>query len=240
MKFSNRFLSALANWQRGWREEKARRLCLEKELVAAVQAEELPRQFRTVCKPCYRKRYLVPNNPQNDGDLGPLFLNGFIEEGLASWTIDKKFAQDFKDPLREGTFAAVFAHYPKGEEVLLNIPALWNDSEFVESVKNFHDNGHNDASILKKFKDRQGEIIMNAKLCLDDLIAVCGRSSPFDVLCELAGLRTDEERDSFWQQLVDADKFPEEPMWLSADRTKVVLNATREKFLKKHSDKIEM
>lgn len=137
MTFSDRFLAALGGWQRGWREEKDRRLALAAELIAAVDDEDLSPRFRTSNAVCYRKRYLVPNNPQNGGDLGPLFVNGFVDEGLASWTTDKKFAQEFKDPLREGTFSAVFAHQPTPGEVLVNIPELWADEVFEESVNAF-------------------------------------------------------------------------------------------------------
>jgi hypothetical protein len=234
MKFSERFLSALGGWQRGWREQKEQRLHLAKELVEAVRAESLPSQFRTLATTCYRKRYLVPNNPQNGGDLGPLFLNGCIEEGLASWTTDVRFAQDFKEPLREGTFAAVFAHAPQSDEVLVNIPALWADKAFEEAVGAFHAKCGPGADALMHFKFRQGEIVMDAKLRFDELVHLCGKSSPFDVLCEAAGLSTDEERDAFWKQLAHDNKFPEEPMWLSMEATKGALDRAKKKFLEKH------
>lgn len=238
MKFTDRFLSALGGWQRGWREARDRRLVLAEELVAAATAQNLAIQFRSAGTTCYRKRYLVPNNPQNGGDMGPLFLNGFIEEGLASWTTDKKFAQDFKDPLREGTFAGVFAHLPQPGEVLVNIPALWADKTFEEAVNAFHARDGRNADALMYFKFRQGEIVMNAQLKYEELAGLCGRSSPFDVLCEAAGLSTDEERDDFWKKLVEADKFPEAPMWLTKDATRGVLDRTKKQFLNEHASKI--
>ncbi|MEQ9180880.1 MAG: hypothetical protein RIF44_19495 [Nitratireductor sp.] len=239
MMFSDRFLSALGGWQRGWGEEKARRMTLAEELRSAVQAENLPIQFRSVDSVCYRKRYLVPNNPQNGGDMGPLFINGFIEEGLASWTTDRKFAQNFKDPLRDGTFSAIFAHVPKSSEVLVNIPALWAESSFEASVKRFNDRSGVNADALLHFKFRQGEIIMDANLNFDDLVGVCGKSSPFEVLCEIEGLGADEERDALWEQLVEANKFPEEPTWLSPEATQNALNRAKDKFLAKHRATIE-
>ncbi len=135
MTFSDRFLSALGAWKRGWREQSEHCLKVAAELREAVKEEESPVKFRVVDSMCYRKRYLDPNNPQYGGDLGPLFLNGFVVEGLASWTTDKKFAHEFKDPLREGTFAAVFAHCPDPSEVLVNIPALWTDGSFETAVR---------------------------------------------------------------------------------------------------------
>jgi len=238
MMFSDRFLSAIGGWQRGWREEKDRRLVLAEELDSAATAENLPIQFRRTEKICYRKRFLVPNNPQNGGDLGPLLLNGFIDEGLASWTTDQKFAQDFKDPLRSGTFAAVFAHLPEPGEVLVNIPALWAENAFEEAVKAFHTRGGPNADALMHFKFRQGEIVMNVPLKYEELAGVCGRSSPFDVLCEVAGLSTDEERDDFWKKLVEAGQFPEAPKWLTRDATQAVLDRARMQFLERHASKI--
>ena len=239
MNFSDRFLSAIGAWQRGWREEKARRLVLAEELVAAASAENLPIRFRSAAgTTCYRKRFLVPNNPQNGGDLGPLFLNGFIDEGVASWTTDKKFAQDFKDPLRSGTFAAVFAHSPQPDEVIVNIPALWADNAFEEAVQTFHARDGANADALLFFKFRQGEIVMNAPLKYDELVGLCGKSSPFDVLCELAGLSTDQQRDDFWNKLVEADQFPEDPWWLSGVATRAVLDRTRTQFLENNGSKI--
>ena len=79
MMFSDRFLSAIGGWQRGWREEKDRRLVLAEELDSAATAENLPIQFRRTKKICYRKRFLVPNNPQNGGDLGPLLLSFIVK-----------------------------------------------------------------------------------------------------------------------------------------------------------------
>jgi hypothetical protein len=239
MTFSDRFLAALGGWQRGWREDKDRRLVLAQELTAAVEAEGLSADFRSSDTVCYRKRYLVPNNPQNGGDLGPLFLNGFVEEGLASWTTDRKFAQEFKDPLREGTFAAVFAHRPSEGEVLVNVPALWSDPAFEDAVEAYSKRNGANADALLHFKFRQGEIVMDANLRLDELVGLCSKSSPFDVLCELAGLTTDIERDAFWKQLVQADNFPEDPTWLPVEETQAVVQRTKTKFLAKHGRVIE-
>lgn len=103
MNFSDKFLSALGRWQRGWREDSTLRLEIASELETEIAETGLPAQFQAVNETCYRKRFLVPNNPQNGGDLGPLFLNGFLQEGVASWTTEKRFAQEFKGPIREET-----------------------------------------------------------------------------------------------------------------------------------------
>lgn len=237
--FSDRFLAALGAWQNGWREDRKRRLPITKELLDAISAERLPEQFVTCTKVCFRKRFLVPNNQQNGGDLGPLFLNGFIEEGVASWTTDPKFAQEFKDPLRDGTFSAVFAHRPSADEIVLNVPALWSVPAFQKRVIEFEEIGGLDAKALTHFKFRQGEVILTAKLRYDEVHALCGKSSPFEVLCELQGLSTDAERDSFWSELVAAKKFPEEPCWIEGRKVQNVLERTRCKFLNKFGQIID-
>lgn len=79
---------------------------------------------------------------------------------------------------------------------------------------------------------------MNAKLYFDEVYSLCGKSSPFDVLCELAGLRTEDERDECWKQLVEADIFPEDPRWLSEDDTRAVMQRTRSQFFDKYGETI--
>lgn len=229
--FSDRLLSALGGWQNGWREDSARRLKITEELRAATAAEGLSGQFLTCPHVCYRKRFLVPNNPQNGGDIGPLFINGRIEEGVAAWTTNAKFAQEFKDPLRDGTFSVIFAHRPTEGEVVLNVPALWSDPTFKQRVHEFKRRGGVHADALLNFNFRQHEIIMDAHLNYDEVHAICGRSSPFEVLCELQGLFTDEDRDLYWKELVAADKFPEDPRWIEGPRVQNVLERTKTKFM---------
>ena len=64
-------------------------------------------------------------------------MQGSIGEGIASWTTELKFAQDFKDPMRDGNVSAVFGHVPKPEEVVLNITALWTDLNFRTAVETY-------------------------------------------------------------------------------------------------------
>jgi len=237
--FSDRFLSAMGGWQRGWQEEAKLRFELARELDSAIAETNLSQDFQTFGETCYRKRFLVPNNPQNGGDFGPLFINGFIPEGVASWTTNKKFAQEFKDPTREGTFAAIFCHVPAPNEVLLNIPALWADRSFQNAACNFRDRGGENSDALFHFKFRQSELILRADLRFDELIHICGRSSPFDMLCEIEGLQSDEERDRLWQRFVEADIFPEEAYLLSTEGTRAAMDRVKEKFLNKHGSKID-
>jgi hypothetical protein len=75
--FSDRFLSALGRWQKGWREDATLRLEFARELETAIEETGLSVQFRTVNETCYRKRFLIPNNPQNGGGFWPIIPKWF-------------------------------------------------------------------------------------------------------------------------------------------------------------------
>ncbi|WP_217492064.1 hypothetical protein [Leisingera sp. JC1] len=209
------------------------------ELEAAIDDTDLPKNFQIVNEQCYRKRFLVPNNPVNGGDLGPLFLNGVLPEGVASWTVDKKFAQEFKDPTREGTIAAIFSHIPEPNEVLLNIPALWEDPSFQSAAEQFRVRNGESSDALFHFRFRQSEVILRADLKYDELIHICGRSSPFERICELHGLWSEAERDDLWKEFVQADIFPEEAFSLTKEGTRAAMDRAKSSFLEKHRSTIE-
>jgi len=231
MVYSDCFLRVLGAWQRGWREDASRREAITKELLDAIAECNLPNGVRSTNLKCYRKRFLVPNNPQNSGDFVPLILNGSLkDEGVASWTTELKFAQDFKDPLRHGTVSAVFGHTPAPAEVILKIPALWTDPEFQRAVDAYERAAKPNADALRHFKARQSEIILNSPLLADEIEGFCGRSSPFELLCDLAGIQGDAARDEFWRRLVEAGMFPEQPMWLGKEAALRALANTEARF----------
>lgn len=239
MDFSDKFLSALGRWQKGWREDANLRLKFASELESSIAEIGLSPEFQTASETCYRKRFLVPNNPQNGGDLGPLFLNGFLHEGVASWTTEKRFAQEFKEPTREGTFAAIFSHAPRPKEVLLNIAALWKDRSFQTAANRFLEREGENSDALFHFQFNQSEVILRADLRFDEVIHICGRSSSFDELCELHGLQSERERDRFWKALVEAGNFPEEAFTLTPEATRAAMDRAKASFLEKHESKID-
>jgi hypothetical protein len=232
--YSDKFLEALGAWQRGWCEDRLRRVPITTQLEAAIAASVgLPEQARRVDRICYRKRFLVPNNPQNNGDFVPLIFQGRVDDGVASWTTDQKYAQDFKDTIREGSVSAIFAHKPIGNEVVLNIPALWTIQDFRDAVKAYTVKEGPNSDALQHFKSRQSEVILTAPLLPEEVVGFCGRSSPFDLLCQLAGKTTEVEKDQFWQELVENDTFPEDRTWLKTDAAQRALKATEIKFMAK-------
>jgi hypothetical protein len=231
MVYSDRFLCALGAWQRGWREDPSRREEITSELVAAIGESDLPKEVRSINQKCFRKRFLVPNNPQNEGDFGPLIMNGSLDdERMTNWTTELKFAQDFKNPLRDGTVSAVFGRVPLRGEVILNIPALWRDSDFRTAVHSYSHAAKPNADALQNFKGGQSEIILDAPLQRDEIEGFCGRSSPFELLCELAEIHGEEARDRVWRRLCEAGVFPEQPFWLNREAALRALANTEAKF----------
>jgi hypothetical protein len=230
MAYPDDFLEALGAWQNGWREAADRRLQITKALEDVLSDLNLRPEALSTHEICYRKRFLVANNPQNGGDLVPLIRDGTLDEGVASWTTNRNFAQEFKDPLRTGTVSAIFGHKPQKEEVVLNIKALWTLGDFSAAVSDYKTRGGRHADALLNVRSRQSEVILRVPLLSDEIVGFCGRSSPFETLCELAGLTRDEDIEAFWKQLVDTNTFPEEPRWVSPEGVKNVLQRVRKRF----------
>ena len=223
-RFPPRFLRALGAWQNGWLEDPRRREAVTKELLLAIAESHLPSSAKHVDHICYRKRFLVTHNPQNNGDFVGLFTKG-IDDGVASWTANKKFAQDFKGPIRQNAIAAVFGHKPAETEVVLNIPALWTCAEFKEA--DLYTGDYADA--LHNFKSQQSEIILKAPLLREDLVGLCGKSSPFDDLCEMMGVTDEKIKNDIWRTLVERDIFPE-GTWITGDAVQFILERTIKHF----------
>ena len=187
MDYSDDFLSALGQWQNGWAEDRARRLPIAVQLKRSIA--DLPGPLpKNELRPCYRKRFLVPNNQENGGDFVPLFRDGRIEEGLASWTTDLAFAKSFKSDLRIGQIMTVFECQPTHEIVLVDFPALWSDGAFVESVKAYSAKGGPHAAALENFRATQFEVILSASLLAESIVAFGGPVSSADEIAKSGGI----------------------------------------------------
>lgn len=239
--FTDDFLSALGLWQRGWREDKDERLALTAALQAAIaNLPSLPPEASQVPDWCYRKRFLVPNNPQNGGDFWPFFWDGQIAEGIASWSTDYDYCKViFKPDPRAGTVACVFRHRPIQAEVILNIAALWLRADFVGAAEAFIARGGPAAIGLNHFRDTQSEIILDASLTMDEVFAFCGQVPSLEQLCAAAGISTPDDEDELWRRLVAAKYLPTMPFWLeqaaaqrAIDRAVVVVEERLRGYLK--------
>lgn len=139
-----------------------------------------------------------------------VILNDERDEGMASWTVDIAFAERFKKLVRPGAVSgAIFEHRPEAAEVVVNIAALWAESEFSTAVDAYSSRGCVHAKALLNFKDLQGEVVLKSPLRGSGIIALTGASSPFDDLCDRAGI-PEEKRDKIFSELVKGGVYPGE------------------------------
>ena len=221
MKYSTEFLTALALWQNGWREDPAQKLQLGTNLLDA--ASSISGACKTLPGPCYRVVLL------NAGTIFSLFSNGKLAETVSSWTTEKTFASRFKNHLGQGQIGFVFKHIPVSTEVIVNIQAMWEDPEFHNCLKSHKQDGIKFHRALEHFSpqgENQHEVVLSVDgLNLSEIVGLSGRSS-FEGICQLAGAVTEDEKDKLWQDCLsinhqpDSDVFwlNEEAVWRVLDR----------------------
>ena len=225
MKFSEDLLRAIANWQKGWREDQSKRIELSEKLLES--AKDLDSAFKKVPSICYRKRFL------HEGELVDIILKDEKREGVVSWTIDKEFAERFKDLQKEGAVSgAIFEHQPTDEEVVINICALWQNQEFIEAENKFKENYPEESKPLFHFKDSQGEVVLTSPLKASEIIALTGASSPFDDLCDQAGI-PESQRDDLFRKLVQDGQTPGELRYTSRESAQRISDNTVRKLYEK-------
>lgn len=221
--FSDSFFDALGSWQRGWREDQAERLSRATNLLR--EAERLPTQYRAVAAPCFRKRFLYI------GDFSQLLApDGFVPDDVASWTLDEAFADTFKGIEREGAVtAAIFRCEPEISEVVVSIPALWASEDFRRAAEDYRDGNGVEAEAIWKVADRQQEVVLKRNARCREIVAFSGRSSPFEELCEAAGVAP-EDYDAAWRLLIDLGKQPETPRYVRAEQVRRILERVQAKI----------
>jgi hypothetical protein len=220
--YPDEFLGALGAWQHGWREDQSVRLSVTDNLRTALErASALPSEALRAHNICFRKRFLVPNNPQSGGDFWPFFWDGEIKEGVASWTTDYDFAKFiFKNDLRRGTIAAIFRRYPSQDEVVLNISELWKNEEFVNAVNNYASRNGTHSAALLHFKSAQSEVILNAPLTLADVHAFCGQVPSLEEICRVAQnthVDIGDDEEEVWSRMVKTNLFPTSEYWIEQE-----------------------
>ena len=200
--FTDALLLAINAWQNGWREDQARKAVLAATLQEHTASLDL--SFRSVTTPCFRKRFV------HKGELVSLLLKDNLDEGMTSWTTDQRFAERFKGFAREGAVsAAIYCHTPLPEEVVVDVGALWQSGEFVTAADAFRARHADNSKALFHFRDRQSEVVLTAALKGSEIVALSGASSPFDELCDTAGI-PEEERDAKFRQLIKDGVYPGE------------------------------
>lgn len=225
MRFTPDLLGAIGAWQRGWREQQDRRLELAERLEAACAA--LPPDFRTVSVDCYRKRFV------HKGELVSLILEDHLDEGVVSWTTDFRFAERFKGLYRpEAVSGAIFRHAPPSPEVVVNIPALWQDVAFVGAARKYREDGGDHSEALFNFGTTQSEVVLRSPLKGSQIIALTGASSPFDEICDSEGI-PENQRDDVFRKLIDQGMYPGEYRFLSEQGTRGVIDRIIRQMIEK-------
>lgn len=218
MPFDDEFLKILCAWQKGWRENQDVRLKLAEQLKSSVK--NLPDDFKRVSEPCYRKRFL------HHGELFEIIMVDKKDEGLTSWTIYQKYAENFKGLHKpDALSAAIFEHKPTEDEVVLNICSLWKSESFLSAAENYRNRNGENSDALFHFKASQGEVILSAPLRSSEIVALVGASSPFDELCDKAGI-PEAERDEYFKKLIDLEQYPETLKYTSKEGTQRVIQNT--------------
>lgn len=235
-KYSDKFLKALGEWQNGWNEDKERRLLITQNLENALEVESsIPSSALVVSEPCYRRRYISNLNSQNGGDMGKLFLNGYIDEGISSWSTDYDYVKiQFKKGHREGWLASIFCVQKiDPNDVVLNIKALWKDDDFKQDVDYYVSNGNPYANALKNFSNKQSEVILRVPLKIEEAYAFCGKVPALEDLCLKAGIDSSDEEDLIWSKMVEQGLVPTEEYWIEGDRALSVVSKTQDYLLRK-------
>lgn len=224
MMSDDRLLGAIGAWQKGWREDQDLREELAKELRDAVVG--LPQRFQTAKgQACYRKRFL------HKGELERIILADWRDEGMVSWTLDRSFADTFRGNFKpEAVTGAIFRRTPQDDEVIVNIPELWAEPEFVRSAESYRAKRGLHAEALFHFRGPrdQHEIVLMAPLRASDIIALTGSSSPFDDLCDMLSL-PQEGRDELFRELTMKGVVLDTPRYVSEEQTKRIIARTQDR-----------
>lgn len=233
--FTDDFLDAMGAWQRGWMEKPELRKELTHALLTAMSGTNLPPVATSCDQVCYRKRFLVKDNPENGGDHVPIFIGGRYDEGVASWSTEFEWLKTFKREIRTNSNTAIFAHKPEPDEVVLNIQALWQADGFADAVHDYTRRGGVGADALLNFQDKQYEVILRAPLLVDEIEAFCGQVGSFEQLFQVSGAVNEQQEDALVEGLRRIDRFPGDTHWLDRDAAQRVVKNTLAKFW----DKVE-
>lgn len=235
-KYSDKFLGALGEWQQGWNEDKEKRLLITEKLKNALAVEpSISPSALAVSVPCYRRRYISNLNPQNGGDMVELFLNGYIEEGVSSWSTDYDYVKtQFKKGHREGWIASIFCVQKiDPSDVVLNINELWKDNDFKQDVNVYVSNEKPYANALTNFSNKQSEVILRVPLKIEEVYAFCGKVPALEDLCSNAGIDSSDEEDLIWNKMMEQGFVPTEEYWIEGGRALAAVSKTQDRFLRK-------
>jgi len=149
--FSRELLQAISDWQQGGSPaEKATRGQALAQLAAG-----LPRRYREVAGPCYRK---VALTDKHAFELGVVYK---LPETVSGWTLDIEIAKQFKKGVPPaGWRGVIFDFRPTPEQVVINLDAVYQDPAFCDSCarEKSHLTGY--ALGIGKYKNSQREVVL--------------------------------------------------------------------------------
>ena len=228
MTYSDHFLDALGAWQNGWQRKPALRRVIAAALLREVA--HLPRHVREHDgAPLFRKRNLYRSEDQLE--LAPLFLEGVLDEGSAtSWStseayLEHEFGEAFDDMEPTSAAGAIFRHVPGDKEVVLNIPRLWRDSDFVRAAESYRQRGGTGSQAIFNFAGArsQYEIVLRAPLRAAEIHRLA-RATSYESLYATVGADSDATKDALDAMLSAAAIVPHEARFISAEATRRVVD----------------
>ena len=86
---------------------------------------------------------------------------------------------------------------------------------------------------LLNFRDEQSEVILEAPLLREEIVALSGIASAFDDLCAQAGVGDEDARDQAFKRLIDQNIYPTEPGWINEVAAQRAVQKTISAFVQK-------
>jgi hypothetical protein len=108
--------------------------------------------------------------------------------------------------------------------VVLNIAGLWTGGDFRAVAQSYIDRGGENFEGIRHFRDVQSEVILDAPLTMDEVIAFCDRVPSLDELCATARITAPEDEDELWRKLVEAGLLPTLAYWLEGQASQAAIN----------------
>ena len=145
-EFSLELLQAINDWQSGGdHKQKVRRGAALKAV-----ARDLPAEFRTPPSVCYRQE------AHEKDRVWKLLAENKLPETIASWTSSFDVARDFKggvppEPLK----GVIFRFAPRGEQVIVNLDALYADPTFRNAIDEHKKNIKRYSNGIGKYQGQQ-------------------------------------------------------------------------------------
>lgn len=185
--FSDSFFDALGAWQKGWLEKPEIQEPVRQALL--LEAAAIPADFKIAPPVLFRKRHLYKV------DMVPLVIGKAIDDGACSWTTKRDFADRFKDQWRpEAVTGAILRHVPEPHDIILNIPALWEDARFTDELRAYAERGGVGAQAIYHYRGErdQYEVIATCPLRISEIIRFSGRVMDLEQTIERAGITGEE------------------------------------------------